>query len=87
MYNLKAYGSHLIMQEIGKFDVKVSVIPNRLENYMSFAIHNNLVFIDSMHVMNSSLNSLDKNLSDNDFKYLSQEISDDLLKLIKQKVV
>ena len=75
------------MQEIGKFDVKVSVIPNRLENYMSFAINNNLVFIDSMHVMNSSLNSLDKNLSDNDFKYLSQEISDDLLKLIKQKVV
>ena len=75
------------MQEIGKFDVKVSVIPNRLENYMSFAIHNHLVFIDSMHVMNSSLNSLDKNLSDNDFKYLSQEISDDLLKLIKQKVV
>ena len=86
-YNLKAYGSHLIMQEISKFDVKVSVIPNRLENYMSFAINNNLVFIDSMHVMNSSLNSLDKNLSDNDFKYLSQEISDDLLKLIKQKVV
>ena len=75
------------MQEISKFDVKVSVIPNRLENYMSFAINNNLVFIDSMHVMNSSLNSLDKNLSDNDFKYLSQEISDDLLKLIKQKVV
>ena len=86
-YNLKAYGSHLIVQEIGKFDVKVSVIPNQLESYMSFTINNNLVFIDSMQFMNSGLNSLDKNLPDYDFKYLSQEISDDLLKLIKQKVV
>ena len=56
-YNLKAYGSHLIMQEIGKFDVKVSVIPNQLESYMSFTINNNLVFIDSMQFMNSGLNS------------------------------
>ena len=33
--------------------------------------------------MNSSLDSLVKNLSDNDFKYLSQEFSGDLLKLVK----
>ena len=37
-----------------------------------------------MQFMNSSLNKLVKNVSDNYFKYLSQEFSD-LLKLVKQK--
>ena len=35
--------------------------------------------------MNSSLDSLVKNLSDNDFKYLSEEFSGEFLKLVKQK--
>ena len=35
--------------------------------------------------MNSSLDALVKNLSNNDFKYLSQEFRGDLLKLVKQK--
>ena len=30
-HNLKGYDSHLIMQEIGKFDVKIGVIPNGLK--------------------------------------------------------
>ena len=76
-HNLKGYDSHLIMQEIGKFDVKIIVIPNGLEKYIAFAINNNLVFIDSMQFMNSSLDTLVKNLSDNDFKYLSQEFNDE----------
>ena len=37
--------------------------------------------------MNSSLDTLVKNLSDNDFKYLSQEYSGEQLKLVKQKRV
>ena len=78
-HNLRGYGSNSIMQEIGKFEVKVNVIPNRLEQYMAFTINNNLVFIDSTQFFNSSLDALVKNLSDNDFKYLSQEFSDDLL--------
>ena len=48
-------------------------------------LYNNNNFIDSMQFMNSSLNILVKNLSDNDFKYLSQEFSGDLLQLVKQK--
>ena len=64
------------MQEFGKYDVKVSVIPNGLEKYMAFTINKNLVFIDSIQFMNSSLDVLVKNLSHNDFKYLSQEFSD-----------
>ena len=54
---------------------------------MAFTINNNLVFIDSMQFMNSSLDTLVKNLSDNDFKYLLEEFSGDLLELVKQKGV
>ena len=75
------------MQENSKFDVKVSVIPNGLEKYMAFTTDKNLVFIDSMQSMNSSLDSLVKNLSDNDFKYFSHEFSGHLLGLMKQKGV
>ena len=35
--------------------------------------------------MNSSLDSLVKNLSDNDFKYLSEEFSGEFSKLVKEK--
>ena len=30
------------MQEVGKFDFEISVIPNTLEKYMSFTINNKL---------------------------------------------
>ena len=65
-HNLRGYDSHLIIKKMGKFDVKVSVIPNGLEKYMAFTINKKLVFIDSMQFMTSSLDSLVKNLSDND---------------------
>ena len=48
------------MQEISKFDVKVNVIPNGLEKYMAFTINYNLVFIDSMQFMSSSIDALVK---------------------------
>ena len=51
---------------------------------MVFTINKNLVFIDSMQSMNSSLDSLVKNLPDNDFKYLSEEI--DVSFLVLQKI-
>ena len=38
---------------------------------MEFFLNKNLVFIDSMQFMNYSLKDLVKNLSDNDFKYLT----------------
>ena len=53
-----------------KFDVKVTVIPNGLENYMTFTIINNLVFTGSMQFLNYSPDSLFKKLSGNNFKYL-----------------
>ena len=63
-HNLRGYDIHLIIKEISKFDVKVSVILNGLEKYMAF-----------MQFMNSSPDSLVRNLSNNDFKYLSEEFS------------
>ena len=38
-----------------------------------------------MQFMNSSLEKLVKNLSDNDFKYLTQELGSKCLELLKQK--
>ena len=35
-HNLRGYDSHLIFCELSKFDVKIDVIPNRLEKYMTF---------------------------------------------------
>ena len=70
-YNLKNYDFHLIMQELGKFNLKINVIPNGLEKYMCFTINNKLSFIDSFHFLSYSLDSLVKNLSQDDFKYLS----------------
>ena len=34
--DLRGYSSHLIFNELDKFDVKISVIPNGLEKYMPF---------------------------------------------------
>ena len=65
--NLKGYDSYLIFYELKKFDVEIGVIPNRLEKYMAFILNKNLVFIDSMQFVNSSLEELVQNLSDNDF--------------------
>ena len=35
-HNLRGYDSHLTFNELDKFDVKISVIPNGLEKYMTF---------------------------------------------------
>ena len=35
-HNLRGYDSHLIFDELKNFDVKIDVIPNRLEKYMAF---------------------------------------------------
>ena len=89
-HNLRGYDGHLIMKERNNFDVIIDAIPNGLEKCMAFIINRNLVFIDSMQFMNSSLDSLVRNLVDEDFKYLSKEFKefkDKDLKLLKEKGV
>ena len=84
-HNLRGYDSHLIFCVLNKFDVKIGVKPNRLDKYIAFFLYKNLVFIDRMQVMNSSLKKLVKNLSDNNYKYLTQEFGSKNLELLKQK--
>ena len=38
-HNLKQYDSHLIMQELGKFNFEINVITNRLKKYMNFKFY------------------------------------------------
>ena len=84
-HNFKGYNSHLIFFELNKFDVKINVIPNGLEKYMAFFLNKDLVFIDSIQFMNSSLDKVVKNLSDEDFKYLVEEFGSENLEILKQK--
>ena len=73
-HNLRGYDSHFIFHELKKFDVRIDVIPNGLEKYMAFIL-----------IMSSSLEKLVKNLSDNYFKYLTEEFGSKDLELLKQK--
>ena len=52
---------------------------------MEFILNKNLVIIDSVLFMNSSLEKLVKNLLGDDFKYLTKEFGLNNLKLLKQK--
>ena len=67
----------------GKYGFSRSVIPNGLGimEYMAFILNRNLVFIDSIQFMSSSLEKLVKNLSDNDLKYLTREFGSKNLSL------
>ena len=69
-HNLRGYDSHLVIKELSKFDCNINVISNGLERCMSFSLGKNIVFIDSMLFLNSSLDKLVNNL--NEFKYLSK---------------
>ena len=62
------------MQEIGKFNVIISVIPNKLKHHLVFMINRNLLFIDSMQFRSPILDGFVKNFSDNYFKYLSKNL-------------
>ena len=52
---------------------------------MAFVFNKNLVSIDRMQFMSSSLYKLVKNLSSEGFKYLVEEFGSEGLKLLKQK--
>ena len=52
---------------------------------MAFILNKNLLFVGSMQLINSSLERLVKNLSENDFKYLTEEFGFKNLELLKRK--
>ena len=67
--------------------MKINVIPYGLEKHMTFFLGRNLVFIDSMQFMNSILDKLVKNLSNEDFKYLVEEFGSENLEILKQNAL
>ena len=81
-HNFREYDSHLIIKELSKFNCSINVIPNGLGKYMSFSLGKNIIFIDSMLFLNSSLDKLVNNL--NDFKYLSKVFKGIKLELVKK---
>ena len=52
---------------------------------MTCLLNKNLVFIDSMQFMNSSLEKLVKSLSDDNFKYLTKKVGFKNLEFLKEK--
>ena len=80
--NLKSYDLHLIIEKLDKFNLKINVIQNVLETYLSLTTNNKLIFSGSFQFLSSSLNRLVKKLSKNGFKYLSQEFDENVIKLI-----
>ena len=57
------------MQELGKFNLKINVIPNGLGKYINFTINNKLSFINSFQFLSSSLDSLFENLAKDDLSF------------------
>ena len=51
------------MQELGKFNLELNVLPNALEKYMSFSINDKLSSMHSFEFLSSLLDSLVKNLT------------------------
>ena len=69
--------------------MKIDVIPNRLEKFMHFFKNKNFkqkqsLYWQCMQLMNSSLDKLVKHLSDDNFKYLTEEFGSKNLELLKQ---
>ena len=52
---------------------------------MRFSLDKQLVFTDSFHFLNGSLDNLVRKLGKNDFHFVSQELNANILDLVKQK--
>ena len=74
------------MQEIGKFNKDVNVIPNNVEKYMAFMI-GNLIFTDSFQFMNQSLSNLANNLPKDGFYQTENEFGPNKLELMTKKCI
>ena len=74
------------MQEIGKFNKDINVIPNNMKKYMAFMI-GNLIFTDSFQFMNQSLSNLANNLPKDGFYHTENEFGANSLELITKKGV
>ena len=75
------------MQEIGKFNKDINVIPKNMEKFMAFMIDRNLIFIDSFQFMNQRLSNLANNLPKDGFNHTLNEFGSNNLELLTKKGV
>ena len=68
-HKLRGYDSHLLFHEPEQFNVKIDVINAKKIRKILFILNKNLVFIDSMPFLNSSVEKKVTNLLGDDFKY------------------
>ena len=86
-YNINVKLNHkspVVFYKLGKFNLQTNVIPNGLQKYMSFTISNKLMFISSFQFISSLLDGLVKILGRHDFKYLNQEVHNNMLDIVTQ---
>jgi hypothetical protein len=97
-HNLTNYDSHLFIKELVKYNGSITVIPKTKEKYLSITKYvpisskcedsDRLVqirFIDSFHFLSTSLDTLSKSLSNEDYVHLSKMFKKDKLNLLKNK--
>ena len=95
LHNLSNYDAHFIVHALNFSDGDIEVIPNNKEKYISFTkklyINGKLVslrFLDSFRFMGSSLDSLSKNLVEEQFRDLKKQFPrrDDFTRLMRKGV-
>ena len=85
-HTLEGYDGHLVFKELSNFDnIDIQVIPKSSEKYMSIIINRNIIFLDSLQFYKASLDTLEGNLQDTDFKHLLSEFSPNKLDLLRKK--
>ncbi|CAB4025284.1 Hypothetical predicted protein [Paramuricea clavata] len=92
-HNLRGYDSHPIILESCEQNIDLTVIATNLQKYLSFSFGRQLVFIDSLQFMSTSLSNLVANLkgdtSDEEialkFPITSKRFQGESLKLMTQK--
>ena len=83
-HNLKGYDAHLILQVASEYTDKIDCIAQNFEKYVTFSIRN-LKFKDSLQFLNSSLDSLVKNLKPEQFNHINKHYEGEQLKLMCKK--
>jgi hypothetical protein len=89
LHNLKGYDSHLIIKQASKKFNTITCIPQTKDNMVTFNL-DQFKFIDSFQFMESSLETLVKNLKDkgiDNFKHLQKYYSGNQLELLTRKGV
>ena len=73
IHNARNYDTHLLMEGLGKFagSMRINCIPQNSEKYLSFSL-GELVFVDSLQFLNSSLEKLVETLDDSQFVHLTR---------------